>query len=64
MLDGPDDLGSLLDRLRATRRRRDAAARHSPEWLEADAELHDIERRIFRLPLARRLDRDEQQTAV
>ncbi|HEV8490205.1 MAG TPA: hypothetical protein VGQ58_10500 [Candidatus Limnocylindrales bacterium] len=41
----------LLDRLLATRARRDREARHSPPWQAADEELHEIEHAIFRVPL-------------
>jgi hypothetical protein len=41
----------LLDRLLATRARRDREQRHSPPWHAADEELHKIEHAIFRVPL-------------
>jgi hypothetical protein len=41
----------LLDRLLATRARRDREERDSPPWRAADTELHEIERAIFRVPL-------------
>ncbi|HEY7589495.1 MAG TPA: hypothetical protein VH723_00745 [Candidatus Limnocylindrales bacterium] len=52
----------LLERLLTTRARRDREERFSESWHAADAELHDIERAIFRVPLdvteaARRADR-------
>jgi hypothetical protein len=40
----------LLDRLLATRARRDREERDSPPWRAADTELHEIERAIFRVP--------------
>ena len=41
----------LLDRLLATRARRDRELRLSEPWRAADLELHEIERAIFRLPI-------------
>jgi hypothetical protein len=41
----------LLDRLLATRARRDREERDTAPWRAADTELHEIERAIFRLPL-------------
>jgi hypothetical protein len=41
----------LLDRLLATRARRDREEWLSPPWRAADKELHDIEKAIFRVPL-------------
>jgi hypothetical protein len=41
----------LLDRLLATRARRDREVRYSDSWRAADDELHAIERAIFRVPL-------------
>jgi len=41
----------LLDRLLATRARRDREERLSPPWRAADEELHEIEHAIFRVPL-------------
>lgn len=41
----------LLDRLLATRARRDREERHSAPWQAADEELHKIEHAIFRVPL-------------
>jgi hypothetical protein len=41
----------LLDRLLATRARRDREERLSPPWQAADEELHKIEHAIFRVPL-------------
>jgi len=64
MLERSDDLGSLLDRLRGIRARRDDEPRHSQRWFEVDAELHDVERRIFRVPLNHLDEDDERQTAV
>jgi hypothetical protein len=40
----------LLDRLLATRARRDREERDSAPWRAADTELHEIERAIFRVP--------------
>ena len=42
----------LLDRLLATRARRDREEWLSPPWRAADKELHEIEKAIFRVPLA------------
>jgi hypothetical protein len=41
----------LLDRLMATRARRDREERLSASWRAADHELHEIEKAIFRVPL-------------
>jgi hypothetical protein len=41
----------LLDRLLATRARRDREQRDTASWRAADTELHEIERAIFRVPL-------------
>jgi hypothetical protein len=41
----------LLDRLLATRARRDREVRLSAPWKAADTELHEIEKAIFRVPL-------------
>lgn len=41
----------LLDRLLATRARRDREDWLSEPWRAADKELHEIERAIFRVPL-------------
>lgn len=41
----------LLDRLLATRARRDREEWLSVPWQAADAELHEIEKAIFRVPL-------------
>jgi hypothetical protein len=41
----------LLDRLLATRARRDREERLSAPWRAADEELHEIEKAIFRVPL-------------
>lgn len=41
----------LLDRLLATRARRDREEWLSASWRAADQELHEIERAIFRVPL-------------
>jgi len=58
----PARIKRLLDRLLAARERRDAERRWSDRWLELDAEMHAIERAVFRMPLAdesgdRQLDR-------
>jgi hypothetical protein len=42
----------LLDRLLATRARRDREEWLSLSWRAADEELHEIEKAIFRVPLA------------
>jgi hypothetical protein len=42
----------LLDRLFAARARRDAELRGSDRWHALDAELHAIERDVFRSPEA------------
>jgi hypothetical protein len=44
-------LRRLLDRLLATRARRDREVRFSDSWQAADDELHAIEHAIFRGPL-------------
>jgi hypothetical protein len=44
-------LRRLLDRLLATRARRDREVRFSDSWQAADDELHAIEHAIFRAPL-------------
>jgi hypothetical protein len=41
----------LLDRLLATRARRDREEWLSAPWQAADKELHEIEKAIFRVPL-------------
>ena len=41
----------LLDRLLAVRARRDAEPRWSDRWRALDAELHRIERAVFRAPI-------------
>jgi hypothetical protein len=41
----------LLNRLLATRARRDREEWHSEPWQAADTELHEIEKAIFRVPL-------------
>jgi hypothetical protein len=46
----PTIIKRLLARLLATRARRDREERHTEPWNAADAELHAIERAIFRLP--------------
>lgn len=47
----PMTIQRLLDRLHAVRDRRDANARFSDAWYEADREMHAIERSIFRAPI-------------
>lgn len=46
----PVMLKRLLDRLHEARSRRDAEPRFSEAWREADAEMHEIERTVFRSP--------------
>jgi hypothetical protein len=46
----PTIIRRLLDRLIAARARRDREARFSQPWHAADAEMHAIERAIFRVP--------------
>lgn len=41
----------LLDRLLSARARRDAEPRWSDRWRALDAELHAIERAVFRAPI-------------
>jgi hypothetical protein len=48
----PARIKRLLDRLLAVRARRDAESRWSDRWLELDAEMHAIERAVFRVPVA------------
>lgn len=48
----PTLIKQLLDRLLAARARRDREVRLSDSWRAADAEMHQIERAIFRAPLA------------
>lgn len=45
----PTLIKRLLDRLLATRDRRDREIRFSEAWQAADAEMHSIERAIFRV---------------
>ena len=47
----PKRIKRLLDRLLLTRARRDREERFSDSWRAADAEMHEIERAIFRAPL-------------
>ena len=47
----PTRIKRLLDRLLAVRARRDAEPRWSDRWHELDAELHTIERAVFRAPI-------------
>jgi len=47
----PTSMKRLLDRLLSVRARRDREQRFSDGWLAADAELHAIERAIFRVPI-------------
>ncbi|MFL5679782.1 MAG: hypothetical protein ACJ77B_04205 [Chloroflexota bacterium] len=60
----PAMMKRLLDRLLAARTRREREERFSDAWRAADAEMHAIERAIFRVPLgaaAARRDRDRQR---
>jgi hypothetical protein len=52
----PTMIRQLLDRLFETRARRDREERFSDRWLKADAEMHAIERSIFRVPAGVDLD--------
>jgi hypothetical protein len=52
----PKIIRQLLERLFAVRARRDREERLSDRWLEADAEMHAIERAIFRVPAGADLD--------
>jgi hypothetical protein len=47
----PAMMKRLLDRLLAARARREREERFSDAWRAADAEMHAIERAIFRVPL-------------
>jgi hypothetical protein len=53
----PTRIKRLLDRLLAARARRDREIRLSDAWRAADAEMHQIERAIFRAPLADAVER-------
>ncbi len=58
----PARIRRLLDRLLVARERRDAERRWSDRWLALDAEMHAIERDVFRVPVEedsgdRQLDR-------
>ncbi|HVL54783.1 MAG TPA: hypothetical protein VM344_11055 [Vitreimonas sp.] len=57
----PTIMKDLLERLLATRARRDCEARFSEPWQAADAEMHAIERQIFRVPFDTILDAGEDQ---
>jgi hypothetical protein len=46
----PAMMKRLLERLLAARARRDREERFSEAWHAADAEMHEIERAIFRVP--------------
>jgi hypothetical protein len=63
----PVIMKTLLDRLLAARARRDGEERFSEAWQAADAEMHAIERAIFRVPLdtsaADRRERDSYERA-
>jgi hypothetical protein len=52
----PKMIRHLLDCLFEARARRDREERFSDRWLEADAEMHAIERSIFRVPAEADLD--------
>lgn len=58
----PTLIKRLLERLLATRARRDAETRFSDAWRAADTELHAIERAIFRGPAQRRSGERAQPT--
>lgn len=47
----PTIMKRLLERLMAARARRDREERFSDPWRSADAEMHAIERAIFRVPI-------------
>jgi hypothetical protein len=47
----PMRIRRLLDRLLAVRARRDAEPRWSDRWRQFDAELHAVEREVFRAPV-------------
>jgi hypothetical protein len=47
----PKEMKRLLERLLAARARRDREERFSEAWRAADAEMHAIERAIFRVPV-------------
>jgi hypothetical protein len=47
----PNEIKRLLERLLAARARRDREERFSEPWRAADAEMHAIERAIFRVPV-------------
>jgi hypothetical protein len=58
----PARIKRLLDGLVAARERRDGERRWSDRWLALDAEMHAIERAVFRMPIEeepedRQLDR-------
>ena len=47
----PATIRRLLDRLLAARARRDREVRFSDRWRAADADMHELEVAIFRVPL-------------
>jgi hypothetical protein len=55
----PATMKRLLDRLLAARARREREERFSDAWRAADAEMHAIERAIFRVPLGAAAERAE-----
>jgi len=55
----PKIIRQLLERLFVARARRDGEERYSDRWLEADAEMHAVERAIFRVPAGPDVDRPE-----
>ncbi|HKG57416.1 MAG TPA: hypothetical protein VKA85_09215 [Candidatus Limnocylindrales bacterium] len=65
----PTTMKRLLDRLLEARARREREERFSDAWRAADAEMHAIERAIFRVPLdpaaadRRHRDRDSYERA-
>ena len=58
----PNVMKRLLERLLAARARRDREERFSEAWRAADAEMHAIERAIFRVPLEVAADDREPAT--
>lgn len=59
----PNVMKRLLERLLAARARRDREERFSEPWRAADAEMHAIERAIFRVPLEAAAEEREPATA-
>jgi len=57
----PTVIKQLLDRLLAARARRDREVRLSEAWRAADSEMHQIERAIFRAPLADAAERADRE---